>query len=190
MVGFPEDGGPDGPAADGVAERAAAAPDVGAAWTRMHERLVRAAQNVLRDGHDAEDVAQEAYLAAVGGAASLRDPGRVEAWLMRITKNIAVSHRRRRMRCRPDSRISSPVATDGLLRDAPIDEVRAPDPPPDAVRSVQEALDDLPEPLRRTYVARVLEGRDWTDIAAEQGVTPSCVRTRVSRTWRRLRDAL
>jgi DNA-directed RNA polymerase specialized sigma24 family protein len=44
-----------------------------------------------------------------------------------------------------------------------------------------EALATLPEPERDAVNARVLEERDYPDIAAAQGASPAAIRQRVSR---------
>jgi RNA polymerase sigma-70 factor (ECF subfamily) len=51
-------------------------------------------------------------------------------------------------------------------------------------------LSDLPEDLREAVVARVLEERDYDEIAAKLGCSQQVVRKRVSRGLTRLRSVL
>src|SRR6266853_4649628 len=56
----------------------------------------RVARGVLRNGADAEDVAQEAMLQAYRRFERLRDRSRFRAWLVRITFRLALDQARRR----------------------------------------------------------------------------------------------
>src|SRR5579863_1512287 len=63
---------------------------------RPYERRVYAAAlAILRNEHDAEDVAQEAMLKALGNIRQFRAEARFSTWLIQITVNEALMRRRR-----------------------------------------------------------------------------------------------
>jgi len=55
---------------------------------------------------------------------------------------------------------------------------------------LEQLLGDLPDDLRDAVVARVLEERDYDEIAAQLGCSQQVVRKRVSRGLTRLRSVL
>src|SRR6187397_1857380 len=66
---------------------------------------VRIAYSVVRNGADAEDVAQEAFVRAYRRFSSLRDRERFRAWLVRMTWRLALDWKRgaRRRNAREDA---------------------------------------------------------------------------------------
>ncbi|MFT3926582.1 MAG: RNA polymerase sigma factor [Myxococcales bacterium] len=60
--------------------------------------LVRKCARMLGDGHEAEDVAQEAFLRLHDAGIALDDPRRVTAWLYRTSTRLAVDRLRSRAR--------------------------------------------------------------------------------------------
>src|SRR6059036_1759550 len=56
------------------------------------------ALRLVGESHEAEDVAQEAYLRVFRGLSGFRGDAQFETWLYRIVANAAVSHLRRRGR--------------------------------------------------------------------------------------------
>ncbi len=58
--------------------------------------VFRVAQEILQDVSDAEDAAQEAWLAVARRLKTLRDPSSFGLWLYRITANVAIRKRQQR----------------------------------------------------------------------------------------------
>ena len=53
---------------------------------------------VLKNRHDAEDVLQDCFINAFGGAAGYRSAGKPMAWLLTITRNLCMQKLRERRR--------------------------------------------------------------------------------------------
>jgi RNA polymerase sigma-70 factor, ECF subfamily len=165
--------------------------DLWDAYSRIAERLRRTAYRVLRDGHAAEDVVHDAILAAHRNLHLLRDRGNLDPWLVRIARNTAVNHARRRSRCRPDARLGGGGDEEGGPGDAGLAaRLESPEPSAEAVTSLREELDAVPASWREAFRARVERGLPFDRIAAEQGVSVACVKTRVSRVRSRLQQSL
>ena len=63
---------------------------------RYQARATSVAYRLLGSSHDAAEVAQEAFFKAFRALASLGDPSRFGAWLLRIVGNLALNYRRSR----------------------------------------------------------------------------------------------
>src|SRR5262245_60115353 len=108
------------------------------------------ALNLVRDGNEAEDLAQETLLAALEAR---RPPaGGLRAWLARVLRNQAVSRyragvRRKRREMRAASKEQLPSAVETLER-------------AELQRKVVNAVFALEEPYRRTVLLVYFEGLD------------------------------
>ena len=68
---------------------------------RNNRRLFRVARAIVKDDSEAEDVVQEAYLAAFASLGKFRGEASLATWLTRITLNEALGRLRRQ---RPNGR--------------------------------------------------------------------------------------
>jgi RNA polymerase sigma-70 factor, ECF subfamily len=142
----------------------------------------RIALAVLQDPHDADDAAQDAFLAALVKLDQY-DPRRpFGPWLMRIVANAATDRRRRR-RVRQAEPLA-PELTGG-----------GPRPDTSAERSalgdrLRAALQELPERRRIAVVLFDVEGYSHAEIAGILGIPEGTVRSEVFHARRRLRDLM
>jgi RNA polymerase sigma factor (sigma-70 family) len=157
-------------------------PEAFGVFYRRHEdRILR---YFLRRGASAEvaaDLTAEVFAAALVGAAGFRPGGPAAAWLYGIARNtLAASGRRGRVEARARARLGmAPLE----LSDDSLERILA----LEADSAASDALDDL-SPLERAAVeARVLQERDYGDIAADLRCSEAVVRQRVSRGLARLR---
>jgi RNA polymerase sigma-70 factor (ECF subfamily) len=152
------------------------------AFGEFYDRHVRAVLAELRHRglatEDALDVTAEVFAAALLASRRYR-PGEApaRAWLLGIARN-KLAHRRRRAAVETAARRKL-----GMVRLTYSDE---------ALERVEELLEAedrrytngttaLPPAEREAVVARVIEERDYDEIAAASGATPAAVRQRVSR---------
>ncbi len=118
----------------------AAAASIGAIWRIESSRVIAGVAHLVRDIGLAEDLAQDAFVAALEQWPREGIPSRPGAWLTAVAKRRAIDHLRRRQRL--DARI--PV----LGRQQQVEEEEAPDF--DAALDEDEIRDDL---LRLVCVA-------------------------------------
>jgi len=152
---------------------------------RFQRRVYGLALAIVRAPTDAEEVAQEAFVRAWRFAASFDERrGSVVAWLLGITRNVALDSVRGRGR-RPE-----PVAETGSdLEVDPTDVVGAVVERADA-RRVAELMRALPESQRRALVAVTLWGMTTREVAEAAGIPQGTVKTRVRLALRKLRDEM
>ena len=160
---------------------------------RCNQRLFRVARAVVRDDAEAEDVLQEAYARAFAAFEGFRGEAGVATWLTRIVLNEAHGRLRKR---RPTVELEAlETAQAGAQVLAFPGAGLSDDPEADAARGqvrrlLEQAVDDLPEPFRLVFILREIEELSVEETAANLGLNPETVKTRLHRARKRLRDAL
>jgi RNA polymerase sigma-70 factor, ECF subfamily len=154
-----------------------------AAPVAYHARMLARARRIVVDPDLAEDVVQAAFLRAWRAGSSF-DPkgGPLVTWLLVITANTAIDMVNARVR-RP------PVAAGSAEPDGPaaglgdIDRL--------ILRSqLRQALSRIGAHHREAVVETVLRDRPYAEVAAELGIAPATLRTRVHYGLLRLRCVL
>jgi RNA polymerase sigma factor (sigma-70 family) len=149
---------------------------------------------LMRNGEDAEDAVQDAFLRAHQAFASYQG-GSEKAWLMTIVRNVCLTLLKRRVRR------SNVVMLDeamGEVEQASADIVPASlSSRPDAEllakierARVQAALKKLPQNLREIVVLREFEDLSYQEISEVVGVPVGTVMSRLSRARERLKALL
>jgi RNA polymerase sigma-70 factor (ECF subfamily) len=144
---------------------------------------VRVAYGVLRNRHDAEDVAQEAFARAYRRFQSLRDRDRFRSWLVRMTWRLALDHRRaqKRRQGREDAVMAMTPQAGDLQADTAARERSA---------RLWRAIDGLPDRLRVVIVLASIEGHGVNEVAGLLGVAEGTVKSRLFEARQKLREAL
>jgi RNA polymerase sigma-70 factor, ECF subfamily len=148
-----------------------------------HARMLARARRIVVDPDLAEDVVQEAFLRAWRACSSFDpDGGPLVNWLLVITANTAIDMVKARVR-RP------PLASGSAQENAAASGISDIDLL--ILRSqLRHALSSIGAHHRDAVVETVLRDRPYADVAAELGVTPGTLRTRVHYGLRRLRCVL
>lgn len=133
---------------------------------------------------DAQEVAQEAFLAAWRGLPRFRGQCRFSSWLYKLTANAAVDHLRREKR-RP---AAVPLENAGEPADphTPQEELER----RELHRAVQQALDRLTPEHREVLLLRQMQGLSYQEIGAALSLEEGTVKSRISRAKRQLRTIL
>ena len=163
--------------------RLAAAGDA-AAFARLvaehHAPMTRVAYAITGDAEAASDAVAVAWATAWRRLGTLRDPATVRSWLVAIAANEARQVLRRR-RTRTVVDLSDVLETVGAGGD-PADRIETVD--------LARALRGLKPDDRALLALRFVAGLDSTEIAAQLGLSPSGVRSRLARLIERLRTEL
>jgi len=151
---------------------------------------------ITGDWHEAEDLAQDAFVRAYRALGQLQRPSEFGSWLGVIARNLARTSAARR---RPASLEGVASAGDGDGDgDAGIDSIVPPetaDPREAASRRelyerVVREIESLPESYRSTVYLRYLKGRSCREIAEIEGVSTGVVTSRLTRASAALREKL
>jgi RNA polymerase sigma factor (sigma-70 family) len=153
---------------------------------RFERRVFGLALTIVGERRAAEDVAQEAFLRAWRHAAVFdARRGGVRAWLLTITRNVAIDavRARRPVTVDPDDLLRLAVSSSG--RDAAQMVVVR-----DEGRRVRDALSGLPDEQRRAVVLACVWGLTAREIAEREEIPLGTAKTRIRTGLIRLRRAL
>jgi RNA polymerase sigma factor (sigma-70 family) len=161
--------------------------DAGLVFTRrFRARVYGVAVTLLRDPALAEDIAQEAFLRAWRHAGAY-DPrrGTVTAWLLRITRNLAIDSLRLR---RPDP--LDPQLLAGLNVSAPGQSVDEAVITADMTAQVAAALSQVPVEQSRALVLAAFFGHTAQEISVLESIPVGTAKTRIRLGLRTVRALL
>jgi RNA polymerase sigma-70 factor (ECF subfamily) len=147
---------------------------------RYNQRLYRVAVAILRNGTEAEDVMQDAYVRAYRHLHQFEGRAPFSAWLTRIAVNEALA----RLRARGRNEELDALEPDGELSMRMIDA--APNPEQNASRSelgdlLEEAVLGLPEQYRAVVMLRDVEEMSTTETADALDLSEENVKVRLHR---------
>ncbi|MCB9907259.1 MAG: RNA polymerase sigma factor [Planctomycetes bacterium] len=131
---------------------------------------------------DAEDLAQETFVRGFGALPEAQEGGNLRPWFTRIAVHLFYDHLRKR------GRGAGVVQLDPLA-----EQVDGREPEPMAAMEQREAqallgaaIERLPQHLQVALNLRVVEGRDYPEVARTMGVKVATVRTQVHQARRLL----
>jgi RNA polymerase sigma factor (sigma-70 family) len=150
---------------------------------RYNPMVYRACLRVLGNAGDAEDATQGAFLVLVRKAGSLRQEGRLNGWLHRVARQVALqalrvrSDRERRQEHVAMTQESMTVDTPEIDREV-------------VFQAVDAELDGLSAVLREALVLRYLRGLSEKEAAGQAGCPVSAMKWRASDGIAKLRQRL
>ncbi len=153
----------------------------------QENRIYRICFHMMGNRQDAEDCAQEAMVRAFRAFDSFRREADFSTWLIRIAMNACTDELRRRKKT---------MSLDTLREEKGFDVV---DGAPGAYarleekerkRLLREALEQLPEEMRRMIVLRDMEKMSYEEIAQALETPLGTVKSRISRAREKLCDLL
>lgn len=154
---------------------AGTAGDASLMWAEFAGRLRAFVARRVPPGIEPDDVVQEVFLRVMRHLPSLRDAGRIEAWLFQIARNTL--HDAMRARQRRDSR------TDALEIDVPadagIEDVRAAEA--ELAPCLTPMVGRLAEPYRQAIELTSVLGLTQAEAARRAGVSIPGMKSRVQR---------
>lgn len=173
------------------AELLALTPSVPAAFDVFFVRHSKAiASYLLRQTGSQElaaDLTSETFAVALEAVERYdRKKGDARGWLFGIAKmTVLASYRQQRVERSARERLGHTVSG---FSDGAWDEVEARIDA--ALPGLVDGIEDLPRAERRAVVARILEERDYAEIAASEEATEAAIRQRVKRGLARLRKQI
>lgn len=149
---------------------------------RHRDRAYRVALRLLTDPHLAEDVAQEALVAAWRALPRFRADARFSTWLYRIVTNTALNYATRRREVATEV-VDPPQTTQGAPADLVAEHNRE-------VARIEAVIAQLPPEQRAALVLRSFEQCTYEEVADILGITVPAVKGRLHRARRELTERL
>ena len=167
-----------------VREEAAPEPSLAERALDHVDELYGLARHLCNDTADAEDLVQETFARALGGATRFETGSNLRAWLFRILRNCFIDRARRRNVVLeiPDDTLD--LKSSELWDSAALDQLRYV-----TAAEVARAIQALPIEFR-FVIYLDLEGFSETEIADIVRCAPGTVKSRLSRAKARLRATL
>jgi RNA polymerase sigma-70 factor (ECF subfamily) len=150
---------------------------------KYQQKVASLIARYMRDSSEVQDVTQEAFLKAYRALPRFRGDSAFYTWLYRIAINTVKNHLVAQGRRPPGDDLEADVAEQmdmgGRLREhaTPERELLT----DEIARTVQAALDDLPDDLRTAIVLREIEGMSYEEIADAMECPIGTVRSRIFR---------
>lgn len=146
------------------------------------DRLYRFALRLTEgDSAEAEDVVQEVFIKLWHQASALAGINNLEAWMLRLTRNLAIDklrggYKRRKvdLDTAPQAELTHPAQSDWQ----------------DAYEQARGAINQLPEALRSVMHLRDVEGMSYQEICDALEMSMPQVKTNLHRARQRVREAL
>ena len=132
------------------------------------DRLWAICLRITGNQHDAEDALQDTLVAAWRAIDSFRGDAQLSTWLYRIGSNAALARIRKRSDA-DDIDDHDPVSSLDVAQQVVVSD------------RIQEALSQVPDAYRATFVLRVYGELSYSEITEAQGIGLQSVRSRISR---------
>jgi RNA polymerase sigma-70 factor (ECF subfamily) len=176
---------------EALAEQIRTGGDAAAAFTaivaRYRGRITALARRLLVGAgvDEADDVAQEVFVAVYRNRRTLRPGEPFRPWLYRIAVNRCVDRMRAAAR-RPAPAALASTSEPRSEQGDPLESVLA----DEREARLQAAVEALPAPYRTVFVLRHVDDLSYQEIASATGLPESTVKTHLFRARARLRSAL
>ena len=157
-------------------------------WTKAYNRnidkLTGVCYRYVADRQLAEDLAHDAFMAAMEKSDSFRGTGQFDAWLRRITVNTALQH----LRTQAANQLYENILTDNDMDNSDNRNIIA------QVDFSQEellaAVNQLPEHHRLVFNMYVIDGYSHAQIAEELNISENTSKSHLMRARKRLQEIL
>ena len=156
------------------------------------DKVFQICYRMLGNRHEAEDVAQEAFLRAYLNIHTFKKDLKFSSWLYRIATNLCIDRMRKK---KPDYYLVSEVSgTDGLTLYSQIpSEQRTPDQDVENMElseTIQQEISKLPEKYRSVIVLRYIDELSLNEISDVLELPLGTVKTRIHRGRDQLKEQL
>ncbi|WP_428910431.1 RNA polymerase sigma factor SigW [Niallia sp. Krafla_26] len=156
------------------------------------DKVFQISYRILGNRHEAEDIAQEAFVRAYVNIRSYNSDYKFSTWLFRITTNLCIDRIRKK---KPDYYLDAEVAgTEGLTMYSQIpSSTRLPEDDVESLElqdTIQKEIMKLPEKYRSVIVLKYIEELSLNEISEILEMPLGTVKTRIHRGREALRKRL
>ncbi|NOT74468.1 MAG: RNA polymerase sigma factor [Cyclobacteriaceae bacterium] len=150
----------------------------------VKNKLFRFAFRLLGSSAEAQDVVQEVFIKVWNGRDQLSEIQNIEAWCMRITKNLSLDRLRQQNRRPTDSLEKGLHIANETL--SPYEKTEM----TESMKRIGEMMADLPEKQRQVMHLRDIEGYSYSEIGEIMEIDMSQVKVNLFRARNAVREKL
>jgi len=153
---------------------------------KYSSRIINLGYAMIGDRHQAEDIAQEAFVRAYKGLARFEKKAKFSSWLYQIALNLCKDHlkaKSRHAKSADDEQLAA-------LNTNPQEQAPRVVLQTELSEKMREAINNLPYLYRESFVLRHLQGLDYSEVASITSVPADTVRVRAYRAREMLRQSL
>ncbi len=150
----------------------------------VKNKLYRFAFRLLGNNEEAKDIVQEVFIKVWNGREQLDQIQNMEAWCMRITKNLSLDRLRQQQRRPTDSIEKGMHISHSSLSPAESTELS------ESVKRIGELMAELPEKQRQVMHLRDIEGYSYNEICEILEIDMSQVKVSLFRARNAVREKL
>lgn len=151
--------------------------------SKYSKRVVSIAWGIVRNAHDAEDLAQEAFVKAFQNIGRFKEGEPFGPWIYRIVTNLALDVVKHRSRFRHEE--LTDVQPAARRDDAELGAVTS-----ELAMRIDQAIESLPEHQRVVARLYLVEQFDHAEIASIMGLSEGTVRSHLSLARKKLKEQL
>lgn len=150
---------------------------------RYQHRLLGLIGRLVRDPHEAEDIAQETFIKAYRALANFRGESAFYTWLYRIAINTANNYLLSRGRRPPDTDldVDDEEQIEAQVALADNDNPESNHQRDELKQAIDQAIAELPEDLRTAFTLREFSGLSYEEITEIMDCPVGTVRSRIFR---------
>ena len=152
----------------------------GQLYEAMYERLRKVCRHYVANENTVDDLLHDSFLLIFSKIDSLRDTSKAEAWMQKVTQNLALAYVQ-------NHKQQPTVSLDEI---EPSMTAVAPDAIPITYDEILNLVDALPKSYRRIFRLSVLEGLSHQEIAALLNIEPHTSSSHLYRAKQMLRQSL
>lgn len=152
---------------------------------RYKQHIVNIAFGIIGNCHDAEDIAQEAFLKAYLSINKLKTETAFYRWLVKITINFSIDKKKADVR-----RSTQPIGEMGAFLDTPQYMPEAVMEQKENQQLIMNGLEQLPVEQRTVLVLRELQGFSYDEIAEILDIPLGTVKSRINTARLHFREIL
>jgi RNA polymerase sigma-70 factor, ECF subfamily len=159
-------------------------------FARYRDPAYRVAYRLLGNAEDALDAVQDGFIKALTHLGRFEGRCSFKTWLLRVVSNAALDlGRQRRRRDELSAAVTERAVLDGGVTPDHLDPGREAEES-DLRRALAEALRELPEAQRRTFVLHVDGGLSYREVAEAMGISIGTVMSRLFYARQKLKGML
>lgn len=130
----------------------------------------------------AKDFVQDVFFKLYESKGDFPTDASLKSWLYTTSRNAALDYLRH-LKVRDDHQL---LMAESMMYAADVDEEIS----EELARKINEAINSLPAQCRQIVRMNIIDGRKYTEISTELGISVNTIKTQISRGYRKLRELL